>query len=156
TLLSKGSTSTARLGPRSRPLPPSCPARTGGKVLLMQSSRGSESPRASPVGWRVNCKHLPAAIPVARQEGRDRRGWFEAELRRRSTPPIRWAGWLPPWVRAAAGGPGAEGKFCACRCSAPLPLEDVVISKNEHSTEHLDVLIIGAGLSGIGAACHVQ
>jgi cation diffusion facilitator CzcD-associated flavoprotein CzcO len=34
-------------------------------------------------------------------------------------------------------------------------LEDVVIS-NEHSTEHLDVLIIGAGLSGIGAGCHLQ
>ena len=26
----------------------------------------------------------------------------------------------------------------------------------EHQPEHVDVVIVGAGLSGIGAACHLQ
>src|ERR1700739_856652 len=38
----------------------------------------------------------------------------------------------------------------------PHPLDDASLDGGDPVLEHFDVLIVGAGLSGIGAACHLQ
>src|SRR5215831_5626546 len=45
----------------------------------------------------------------------------------------------------ASGGRGEEGRDM-----------DTIVDYARDKTEHLDVLIVGAGLSGIGAAWHLQ
>src|SRR5215470_15313005 len=93
-----------------------------------------------PTGGKVLLPRSPkgSESPRARRQGRARK--------RTSAVGLRLGGWL-------SRRRGACGRSALPPWSMP-PLEYAVRSP-EHLTEHLDVLIIGAGLSGIGAACHL-
>jgi cation diffusion facilitator CzcD-associated flavoprotein CzcO len=56
-------------------------------------------------------------------------------------------------VRVASGGPSGVSGAGSGAGSGTVPAGG---SGGEAPSEHLDVLVVGAGLSGVGAACHLQ
>src|SRR5689334_1620876 len=90
---------------------------------------------------------------------RSSRCWIPAGSR---ASPTR--GCWPPWpaTSAPASAPNdAVARWCRAGAGTGTlvrgtPGQSSVGTENEMAAEHVDVLIVGAGLSGIGAACHLR